>query len=250
MRTTKRAGTTMTTLALLAALVVPSGASAATVYAASSLRDAFQRIDSNNTFSFLGSNTLQLQIERGAPADVFASASPAEPAALHSENLCTTPRWFATNKLIVITPKGNPSKLKSVYGLRSGNRRLSIGNAGVPIGDYTRQMFKTLHITSALTHNIVSQEPDVASIVSKVALGSADAGIVYTTDARIARGRVQTLAIPAAGQPSIRYYICQVTRSGADVAGANRFIAKVFSKRGRSLLAGSGFGVPPKKKHS
>ena len=77
MRTTKR-HLLIALLAVLAVLAVPAGAQALTVYAAASLRDAFPKIDGAPTYSFLGSNQLQAQIERGAPADVFASASPNE----------------------------------------------------------------------------------------------------------------------------------------------------------------------------
>src|SRR5215213_2486592 len=85
-------------LALVALAVAPAAAQAApTVYAAASLRDAFPAIDGAPTYNFAGSNTLQAQIERGAPADVFASASPAEAQALFHQGLCSRPVTFATN---------------------------------------------------------------------------------------------------------------------------------------------------------
>src|SRR5260370_37127662 len=97
-------------LALLLGLAAPAASNAATsVYAASSLRDVFTQIDGAPTYNFLGSNQLQLQIERGAPADVFAGASTVEAQALFKEGNCQRPVTFATNKLVLIVPKGNPA---------------------------------------------------------------------------------------------------------------------------------------------
>ncbi|MGI8802110.1 MAG: molybdate ABC transporter substrate-binding protein [Solirubrobacteraceae bacterium] len=227
-------------------LAAPAAASALNVYAASSLRDVFTQIDAGPAYNFAGSNQLQLQIERGAPADVFASASPAEPQALFREGRCSRPVTFATNTLVLIVPRGNPGGIRSVYSLRSGGKNLAVGSPGVPIGGYTRHLLRRLGLSSVLSRNVVSQEPNVASIVSKVALGSAVAGFVYVTDAKIAAGRVQVIGLPRYAQPPVRYGICAVTRSGADTSGADTFINAVRSSRGRGLLKAAGFGLPPK----
>jgi molybdate transport system substrate-binding protein len=233
-------------LTVLAVLAVPAGAQALTVYAAASLRDAFPRIDGSPTYSFLGSNQLQAQIERGAPADVFASAGPDEAGALFRAGLCTRPVTFATNVVVLVTPKGNPSKVRSVYSLRTGSRRLSVGTAGVPIGAYTRQVLTRLRLTSILRTNRVSLDPNVAAITSKVALGSADAGFVYSTDAKAVDDRTETVSLPRWAQPPVRYGICVVRRAGVDTAAANAFIAKVRATNGRRILKSYGFGLPPR----
>ena len=233
-------------LAVLAVLVVPAGAQALTVYAAASLHDAFPKIDGAQTYSFLGSNQLQAQIERGAPADVFASASPNEAGALFRAGLCTRPVTFATNVLVLITPKGNPGHVRSVHSLRTGSRRLSVGTAGVPIGAYTRQILARLRLTSILRSNRVSLDPNVAAITSKVALGSADAGFVYATDAKSVDDRTDTVSLPKWAQPPVRYGMCVVRRAGVDTAAANAFIAKVRSTDGRRILRSYGFGLPPR----
>jgi molybdate transport system substrate-binding protein len=245
MRTTKKT-LTIALLAIAAALAVPAGAQALTLYAAASLRDAFPKIDGSPTYSFLGSNQLQAQIERGAPADVFASASPAEPAALFRAGLCTRPVTFATNVVVLITPKGNPSQVRSVYSLRTGSRRVSVGTPCVPVGAYTRQILARLRLTSILRTNRVSLDPNVTAITSKVALGSADAGFVYTTDARAVADRTEVVALPKWAQPPVRYGMCVVRRAGVDTAAANAFIAKVRSTNGRRILKSYGFGLPPR----
>jgi molybdate transport system substrate-binding protein len=232
-------------LALALGLAAPAAASALNVYAASSLRDVFTQIDSAPTFNFLGSNTLQLQIERGAPADVFASASPQEAQALFKGGNCQRPMTFATNKLVMLVPKGNPKGLKSVYRLRPGGFRLAVGNSGVPVGSYTRTLLRRLGLSKILTSNTVSNEANVAGITAKVANGSADAGFAYVTDSRIASDQVDAIRLPRYAQPPVRYQICRVIRDGVDSAGADAFIAKLRSTRGRGLLKAAGFGLPP-----
>jgi molybdate transport system substrate-binding protein len=229
-------------LALALGLAAPAAASALDVFAASSLRDVFTQIDKNATYNFAASNTLQLQIERGANADVFAAASPQEPQALFKKGKCDRPVTFATNKLVLLVPKDNPGNIKSVYSLRAGGKKLAIGAKGVPIGDYTRSLLRRLGLSSALTKNTVSSESSVANVVSKVALGSADAGFAYVTDGRIAGDKVRAIRLPRYAQPPVRYQMCRVKPSAA----ATTFINEMRSNRGRSLLKAAGFGVPPK----
>jgi molybdate transport system substrate-binding protein len=239
----------MTLAAVLAATMVlaaPAAAHALNVYAATSLTGVFPALDKAPRYSFGGSNTLQLQIERGAPADVFASASPGEAQTLFREGRCRRPVTFATNRLVLLVPKGNRGKVTSVYSLRTGGRRLSIGSAGVPIGAYTRQLLRRLRLSSILTSNRVSQQTNVGQVASQVALGSADAGFVYNTDGQAVKSRTKTIALPKWAQPPVRYQVCAVRRSGADTAGAQAFIEKVTGRAGRGALKAYGFGLPPR----
>ena len=229
-------------LALALGLAAPAAASALNVFAASSLRDVFTRIDAKPTYNFAASNTLQLQIERGAGADVFAAASTQEPQALFRKGKCDRPVTFATNKLVLLVPKGNPGKIKNVFSLRAGGRKLAVGSKGVPIGDYTRTLLRRLGLSKVLTSNTVSNESSVANVVSKVALGSADAGFAYVTDGRIASDKVQSIRLPRYAQPPVRYQMCRVKSS----AEATAFVNAVRSSRGRSMLKAAGFGLPPK----
>jgi len=237
------------TLLLATALVLaaPAAAHAFTVYGAASLSSAFPVIDSSPTYNFAGSNQLQLQIERGAPADLFASASPAEPAALFKEGRCSRPVTFATNILVMVTPTNNPAGLRSVYGLRTGSHRLAVGTAGVPIGVYTRQLLRRMQLTSILSTNTVSLEPSVNSIIAKVGLGSADAGFSYFTDYLAAKNRLRVFRLPTWAQPPVRYQMCVVKRPGADTAAANRFMQRVLSTQGRRVLKRFGFGLTPRR---
>ena len=229
-----------------AALAGASEADALTVYAATSLTKVMPQIDRGATYSFGGSNTLQLQIERGAPADLFLAAEPKEAQALYRQGRCERPRTFATNELALIVPDGDPAHVRSVYGLRKGGLKLSIGNASVPIGEYTRRLLRRLRLARVLQVNTVSQQANVGQVLSQVAFGAADAGFVYVTDARAQRGRVDTLFVPGWAQPPVRYQGCVVRRDGADASGARRLLGTLRSARARRVLRRFGFGLPPR----
>jgi len=233
-------------LAAAVALAAPAAAQAVNVYAATSLTNVFGALDKAPKYSFGGSNTLQLQIERGAPADVFASASPHEAQTLFHEGLCSRPVTFAINRLVLLIPNANPGNVTSIYALRTGGRRLSIGQAGVPIGAYTRLLLKRLRLSSILSSNKVSQQSNVGQVSSQVALGSADAGFVYYTDGLAVKDRTKMISLPKWAQPPVRYQICAVKRAGADTAGAQAYIDKVTGKAGRGALKAYGFGLPPR----
>jgi molybdate transport system substrate-binding protein len=232
------------------ALVLPAGVSAGqqvTVFAAASLTAVLPRIDKAPRFNFAGSDQLAVQIQQGAPADVFAAASPKQTQLLYRNGLVQKPTVFATNKLIVLVPRSNPGGIRNVYDLRRAGLKVVIGDGTVPIGSYTRQILDTLGITAAVMSNVVSQETDVKGIVTKVALGEADAGFVYLTDARPVASRTRSVALPAWSQPPIRYEIA-VVRSSSNKAAAKAFVRKVLSSRGRLALKNAGFGLPKRQK--
>jgi molybdate transport system substrate-binding protein len=232
----------------LLALVLPasvSGGTPITVLAAASLTDVFPRIAPGPRYSFAGSDQLALQIRQGAPADVYAAASPRYTQLLYRDGFVQKPVVFATNKLIVLVPRSNPAHITTVYDLRREGIKLVIGDRTVPIGSYTRQILDALGITTDVTKNVVSQETDVKGIVTKVALGEVDAGFVYLTDAKPVASRTRSIALPAWAQPPIRYELA-VVKASANVAAAKAFLKKVTSKRGRQLLSKAGFGLPKK----
>ena len=233
----------------LVALAVPSSTGARdsfTVFAAASLSGVFPKLDSKPRYSFAGSDQLALQLRQGAPVDVYAAASPRYTQLLYKDGLVSKPVTFAKNRLIVIVPKSNPADVHSVYDLRRSGVKVVIGNQAVPIGSYTRQLLETLGIKEAVLRNVVSQETDVKGIVAKVALGEADAGFVYRTDAKPVSARVEKIFLPAWAQPPIRYQIAIVKSTGR-VVEARSFIRKVLSGRGRLLLRRAGFGLPAAK---
>jgi molybdate transport system substrate-binding protein len=232
-------------IALLASLLVASGATASThvggitVYAASSLTDVFPQIDAAPKYSFGGSSTLSAQIAQGAPADVFAAADTAIPVQLFMKGLVQRPVVFARNRLVLVVPTSNPARIRSVDDLEKSGVKLVIAAPSVPVGAYTLQALKRLGLWSAL-ENVVSRESDVRSVLSKVALGEADAGFVYSTDAKTVPGKVNVITIPARAQPRIVYEIA-VVASSAHKTAAKRFVNEVLSKSGQRKLVAAGF---------
>jgi molybdate transport system substrate-binding protein len=212
------------------------------IFAAASLTGVFPSIDRAPKFQFAGSDQLAFQITQGAHADVFAAASPKYPDQLYSQGLCSKPAAFATNTVVLIVPRANPARIRSVYDLNRDGIKLVIGSKGVPIGDYTRKLLANLGLSSALK-NVVSEEDDVKLVVAKVALGEADAGFAYLTDIKPVGNRVFRIAVPAAGQPTVQYELCIPTTSQHPKLAA-AFVREVLSKRGRTALRTAGFGLP------
>ncbi|MCW2965806.1 MAG: molybdenum transporter, periplasmic molybdate-binding protein [Actinomycetia bacterium] len=212
------------------------------IFAAASLTGVLPSIDRAPKFQFAGSDQLAFQITQGAHADVFAAASPKYPEQLYSQGLCSKPAAFATNTVVLIMPSANPAHIRSVYDLKGHGIKLVIGAKGVPIGDYTRKLLAKLRLSSALK-NVVSEEDDVKLVVAKVALGEADAGFVYRTDVKSVGNRVLRIAVPAAGQPTVRYELCIPTTSQHSKLAA-AFVREVLSNRGRTALRTAGFGLP------
>jgi molybdate transport system substrate-binding protein len=216
-----------------------AGTSSLTVFAASSLTDAFPRIDRSARYSFAGSNTLAAQIRLGAPADVFAAANTTLPLGLYRSKLCSKPVVFARNTLVVIVPHSNPANIHSVYGLGKPGVKVVIAAPSVPVGSYTLKVLRRLKLTSVLS-NVVSRENDVREVLAKVALDEADAGFVYSTDERTVPGKVHALRIPARAQPNVRYGICVVSAS-SQKAAARAFVKRVLGKAGQKILVSYGF---------
>jgi molybdate transport system substrate-binding protein len=232
-------------LVAAAGLAVPSVAWSLTVSAAASLRNVLPAITAAATYNFGGSDRLALQIENGAPADVYVAADIALAERLHRTGRCSAPRTFATNVLVLVTPASDPAVIAGVEDLARGPRkRLAVAAASVPAGAYTRQALERLGLSDVLRANTVSSEPDVTSVLSKVRLGTADAGFVYATDWRSARDEVRRVDLPANAHEPVRYGICVVERAGVDQARAGRFVRAVLGPAGRQELRAAGFGVP------
>jgi molybdate transport system substrate-binding protein len=218
-------------------------ASGATVLAAASLTKVFPRIEPRGKYTFGGSGALATEIEQGAPADVFAAASPKQPAELLAKKLINRPVQFATNTLVLIVPRDNPAHITSVDDIAKPGVKLVICNATVPCGDYARNVFMNLGIAQRAMKNVVSQATDVTQTVAEVALGQADAGFVYITDARAANGKVKVIRLPAKAKPQAADMIA-VVKSGRNQSAAKAFVAKIMSPAGQATLRAAGFGKP------
>jgi molybdate transport system substrate-binding protein len=213
------------------------------VLAAASLTEVLPRIEPDGRYSFAGSNQLAQQIRLGAPFDVFLSASPAYTQGLLGEGLVRKPIAFAANSLVIIVPRSNPQRIRSVYDLAKRPKlRLVAAGPNVPIGLYTRGVLKRLGLLRVL-HKAVSLEPDVKGIVGKVALGVADAGFVYRTDVRPVANKVKAVSLPPKSQPTVRYEAAIATEPES-LESAQAFMNALLAPDGRRELRAAGFGLP------
>jgi molybdate transport system substrate-binding protein len=213
------------------------------VLAAASLADVLPRVAPEATYSFGSSNSLAEQIRRGAPFDVYLSASPVYSRALVREGLARKAVGFATNSLVVIVPRSNPAKIRTVFDLaRRPKLKLVVAGPKVPIGLYTREVMKRLGLLMVLKKT-VSLESDVKGVVGKVALGQADAGFAYLTDVASVSSRVRAVGIPARAQPTVVYEVTIAARPN-DLQAARYFVNAVLGPNGRRELRAARFGLP------
>lgn len=188
-------------------------------------------------FNFAGTPTLVTQIEQGAPAGVFASADTTNMDKLKADGFTMgTAAVFAHNKLEIVVAPGNPKNVTGLADLAKPGVIYITEAPTVPAGKYALQALKMAGVTVTPK----SLETDVKSVVSKIELGEADAGIVYTTDVIAAGSMVQGVAIPDADNVIATYPIVAVKATANRVA-ANAFIAYVLSVKGQSTLKSFGF---------
>lgn len=212
------------------------------VLAASSLAEVLPRIDPDASYSFAGSDELAAQLRQGAPGDVFVSASPRYVDELVAAGIVEDTRVFATNSLVAIVPSANPAGIEALADLARPGVRLVLGAEGVPVGDYAREALESAGLADALA-NLVSGERSAKSVVAKVALGEADAAIVFATDATAAGDDVAVLAVPPSAQPRIEYVVAAVAASDRRDA-VRAWTDRLLSDEGRAALRDAGFGEP------
>lgn len=232
---------------------------ALTVFAAASLTDAFTEIGENFqkanpnvtvSFNFAGSQALRTQIEEGAPADVFASASGKEMDALITDSFVTkeSSHIFLHNKLVVILPADNPAGIDSLEDLANPRLKIVLAAEEVPVGNYSRQALDLMNASfgtdfkDKVLANVVSYEDNVRQVVAKIQLGEADAGIVYTSDA-VTAPELQTIEIPNELNVIAKYPIALLVES-ANEELAQAFVNYVFSEEGLAIFQKWGFVSP------
>jgi molybdate transport system substrate-binding protein len=217
------------------------------VFAAASLTAAFTKLGGEFTgahpgvkvtFNFAGSQALATQIQQGAPADVFASADTTNMDKV--KNLVGTPQVFASNLLEIVVAKGNPKSVNGLADLARRDLKVVLEAPTVPAGKYARQALDAQHVTV----HPVSLEDNVKAVVTKVALGEADAGIVYVTDVKAGGDTVEGVAIPKDQNIPATYPIA-VVKASKHPQDAQAFMDLVRSAQGQQVLGSFGFLPPP-----
>jgi molybdate transport system substrate-binding protein len=224
------------------------------VLAASSLTEAFTTIGRQFEaahpgdvvrFSFGPSDGLAAQIQAGAPADVFASASETWMDAVQRSAPGVVDRSdFARNRLVIIVPPDDPAKIESLADLGNDGVKLVLAAEGVPAGDYAREALRAAGVGATAEANVVSNEQDDKAVVQKVLLGEADAGIVYRTDltADVA-SQVKAISIPEQ-QNVIATYAIAAVAGRPSIATARAFVDYVTGPAGQRTLRAFDF-LPP-----
>jgi molybdate transport system substrate-binding protein len=223
------------------------------VFAASSLTDAFEEIaiafekqnpDVDITFNFAGSSTLATQITQGAPTDVFASADTTQMQVVVDAGFARGESTiFTRNRLVVITP--SDSEIMTLEDLVKPGVLLVLAESNVPIGRYSRQALENLNETygadfsANVLANLVSEEPNVKQVATKVELGEADAAIVYVTDAALLKN-VRAIEIPDDANVIASYPIATITTS-EELELAQGFVDFVLSEEGQEIFGKYGF---------
>ena len=233
-----------------------SGDATITVFAASSLTDAFREAGAafeaaqpgtKVAFSFASSQALATQVNEGAPADVFASAAEEPIARLLTAGKVAAPSVFATNALAVAVASG--AEIDGLDGLARPGLRLVIAAEDVPAGRYTRQMLTKASavygpgFAAKVLANVRSEEPNVRAVLTKVQLGEADAGIVYQSDLAGDPADVHRVEIAAEQNVVARYPVAIVSASKHH-DGAQAFIDFLLGAAGQAILRRHGFGGP------
>ena len=226
--------------ATAAEITVSAAASLTAAFGA--IADAFGKAHAGATVrtNFAGSSTLAQQIREGAPVDVFASADESNMQKLvDAGDVAGVPVVFARNRLAILVARGNPKRIAGVADLAKPGLIVSLCGPAVPAGKYAREVFAKAGVAVPES----SQGLDVKGVVSRVVLGEADAGIVYTTDVLAAGDKVEAVAIPDALNVVARYPVAVLTHARQPELGRS-FVTYLTSSEGQSILQRFGF-LPP-----
>ena len=236
----------------------PAWADELMVFAASSLTEAFTELgrqyeqaypDTRIVFHFAGSQALAAQISQGAAVDVFAAADDQVMSRLRQQGLVEAPAFFAGNRLALIVSRQAVEPIPDLASLARPDRLLVLGSPSVPVGRYTQRLLDNLvsdpaygpTFVAGVRDNLVSEEASVKAVATKVALGEADAGVVYVSDLTpYLQERVRVVPLPEIHVPPVRYPVALVADSSRKVS-ARRFIDYLLSPQGQRILAAHDF---------
>ncbi|MFI5936333.1 molybdate ABC transporter substrate-binding protein [Actinoplanes sp. NPDC051494] len=228
---------------------VPGANGSVTVLAAASLTESFDKIGTlfeqanpsvKITFSYGGSSGLAQQITAGAPADVFAAASPATMKTVtDAGDGSGEPVTFVKNQLVIAVPKGNPKGITSLAAMAKPEFKVALCAEQVPCGAAAKKALAG----AGVTITPVTQEQDVKAALSKVKLGEVDAALVYRTDAQAAAADVDGVEFPESAQ-AINDYPIVALKDAPNPSGASAFVAFVQTPQAQQVLADAGFQKP------
>ncbi|MFB7614313.1 molybdate ABC transporter substrate-binding protein [Kitasatospora sp. NPDC056181] len=249
---TKASGTSTSTAPTGAATgdaAAPKATGDITVFAAASLKESFtdlgKKFEAANPgakvkFNFGGSSSLATSINSGAPADVFAAASPATMKTVTDAGGATgEPRTFVRNTLTIAVPKGNPKHVAALKDLAAPGVKVALCAKEVPCGAAAQTALKA----AAVDLTPVTLEQDVKGALTKVELGEVDASLVYKTDVKADAAKIDGVDFPEAGKAVNDYPIAALAKA-PNKDGAAAFVAYIQSPEAQQVLTTAGFQAP------
>ena len=219
-----------------------------TVFAAASLTETFTTLGTQFEaahpgttvrFNFGASSALAESINQGAPADVFASASPKNMQQVVDGGGASDSKTFADNVMQIAVPPDNPGNVSQLSDLTRSGLKVALCQPQVPCGTVAAQVFRNAKITV----KPVTEGADVKAVLTAVQLGEVDAGVVYKTDVQAAGTKVKGIEIPADQNASTSYPIAALAKA-PNSAGAAAFVDYVLSDDGEKVLSQAGFTAP------
>ncbi len=230
-----------------------SGSAVLTVFAASSLTDAFEELGEEYErrnpgvevrFNFAGSSMLLAQLRQGAPADVFASADKAKMDAAKDHGVVSGARVFAENSTVVALPEENPAGVEALRDLAKPNLDLVLAQEGVPIAGYAEEVLAKAgtrygaDFGDQVVENVVSREADVRAAANRVAIGEADATFVYASDVTPEiQDEIKVVEVPEEFDVTATYQV-SVTGDAPHPAPAREWVDLVLSQKGQNVMEG------------
>ncbi len=224
------------------------------VSAAASLTNAFQdmgkKFESANPgikviFNFAASGALLQQIDKGAPVDVFASADQQtmDQAAEKKLILAESRKDFVSNEIVLTVPRDSKISIKALKDLTAKEvGKISLGNPEtVPAGRYAKEALTNEGLWDALQPKFIFGD-SVRQVLDYVSRGEVDAGFVFSTDAAVAKDKVQ-IAMEVKNHKPIRYPIAVVADT-KNKPSAQGFVDFVLGKEGQAILSQYGFKGP------
>ena len=227
-----------------------------TVFAAASMAESMNQIADlykkiapgvKIVYNFDSSGTLKTQIEQGADCDLFISAGQKQMDQIEQKFVLPGTRFnLVSNTVVLIVPKGhNPNKINSFKDVITNKvSMIALGNADVPVGQYSQEIFTHLGIGEKLNAlNRISFAGNVKEVLAQVAAGAVDCGVVYSTDTATSKGVDVVAKAPEKSHQPITYPIA-IIKGSKEEAAAKKFAAFLKSEAATSVLKSVGFAIP------
>ncbi len=197
------------------------------------------------TPTYASSGDLQTQIENGLKADIFMSAANKQMNKLIEEGYIdnSTNKQFLENKVVLIVPANSTSNITSFQDLANMSGHIAIGDPeSVPAGQYAKEVFTNLGIWDAAESKL-SLGKDVTEVLNQVAQGSADCGVVYSTDAKSNDGVKVICEAPSGSLNTSVIYPVAELKNTTNPDAANAFLDFLQTKEAKDVFVEYGFTI-------